>query len=167
MSDSTYKPTQLMLDWHDALLEPGRKQTTGRLGRITTDGTVSNCCLGVLAEVAGNGSTEYLDADGLKTGNLVYNGPSAENDHVMPSRFLVRTALGKATENGDLTVSEDINVGLDSDGMTITAADLNDDFDFTFAEIAEQVKTVYIDGTGNHRDYQIPNLRRHENDGEC
>jgi hypothetical protein len=162
MTNSTYKPTQLMLDWHAALLEPGRKQATGRLGKIDETGQVSNCCLGVLSEVAGNVGTEYLDGGGFRTGSLEYNGPSAKNDNVMPSEVLVNLTLGKQSVGDSLDRSCDINLGTDSSGMTITGADLNDDFGFTFAEIAEQIRIVYIEGTGNHHDYEIHDLHRHQ-----
>lgn len=157
-----YKPTQLMLDWHDALLNPDLTQTKGVLGRKDHEtGKVSNCCLGVLAEVDGNVGTPLILGDGSPDTRLVYNGPTAEGDVAMPSAVLTAKVLG-LSDPDFIRQSTDIPLGVDVHGDRVMAADLNDDWDFTFAEIAEQIRKVYIEGNGNFRENQILDLVRHK-----
>ena len=165
---SNYKPTQLMLDWHAALLEEGRKQTTGTLGKMEKDGTVSNCCLGVLSEVAGNVGKQWStgDPDFPLSSTLKYDGPTANGDVAMPSTHLVAEVLGL---NDSFTFPGDVQVGVDVYDTKVNAADLNDDWGWSFEEIAAQLKTVYIDGTGNPMEYTIEELDRNErsDDDDC
>src|SRR6187551_2927412 len=122
---SDYKPTQLMLDWHAALLEEGRKQTTGTLGKMEKDGTVSNCCLGVLSEVAGNVGKQWStgDPDFPLSSTLKYDGPSANGDVSMPSTHLIPAVLGL---NDRSTSPRHVPAAVDVYDTKLNAADLTD-----------------------------------------
>lgn len=150
----SYKPTPLMIKWVEELRKPDRVQVKGVLGR-KENGVVGNCCLGVLTELAGG--VPSFEHGTPENHRLVYNGPGIEGASIMPPREVSRAAVGSEDA---LVGSADIPLGM-SFGQIITAADLNDEYDFTFGEIADEIEKVYVLGDGNYRTNHIDNIERH------
>lgn len=143
-----YVPTQLMLDWEAELRNPDRRQAKGVLCKQDDNGQRSHCCLGVLEEVAGNvAEGETVLADGTKT--LAFYGPTADGEVALPNSRLILELLGKGG-------SVSLMMGVNSEGNRVYASDLNDEYDWTFEEIADQVRKVYIEGSGDAFEYPIP-----------
>lgn len=159
MSENKYEPTQLMLDWHEALLNPDLEQTKGKLCRIDNKGNRSFCCLGVLEEVAGN-TVEIEEVEGLFEDSFLvarYYGPTAVGDESLPYHILIQNLLGPTRDGHQ---SNNVYLGVDTYGRYITASEANDEMNWSFKQIADQLKVVYIDGSGNFMDYTI----EHETD---
>jgi hypothetical protein len=139
--------TELMKSWIVELHNPERKQTTGTLGKIDSEGVKSNCCLGVLCEVNGTNPIEGAHYDDFGT-ELVYDGRTG-----LPNSELILTLLGD--QKNDL-VDDDISVYLyeeedtDLDGepymRKITADYANDARGKTFKEIADYLSERYLSG---------------------
>jgi len=146
-----YKPTQLVLDWEKALRNPELEQTTGALCKVA-DGQRSYCCLGVLQEVAGN--VARPDPMG-NTNNWKYYGETAWGESGLPALALTRRVTGEEGDPDEDMFEGNVLLGVDSYGIPMEAAELNDDYYWTFEMIADQVRKIYIEGTGNHRDYTI------------
>jgi len=151
-----YKPTQLMVDWVAKLREPDLEQTEGALCKMDADGNKSYCCLGVLEEVAGNEARPQVDpmraGDGVEYENLAFYGETAKGETGLPSSRLVTAVLGDAHEGSQ---SDNVALGVDVDGCAFHASEANDDYGWSFERIADQLETVYINGTGNPNDYAI------------
>lgn len=151
-----YQPTPLMIAWESALRDPNRLQTKNTLGRKNSDGTVSNCCLGVVEEVAGNVGVEFQHYSGQQY--LRYEGPTATGESDLPSRQLIQELMGE----GDPSFTGfpgGRNVCLGFAGSTaIFASEANDDYGWSFERIADQLRTVYIEGSGDPKEYQIPDI---------
>lgn len=157
-----YKPTQLMIDWIAELRNPNRVQADGALCTMDTDGSKSYCCLGVLEEVAGNVAKEIPNTDFVGSINLAFYGPTAKGETGLPSAVLISEVLGddKCTDN--------ITLGYDTDGSTVVASEANDDFNWSFGRIADQLEKVYVLGTGDPQDYTIEDLERPSpSDSDC
>lgn len=157
MSEIDYKPTQLMVDWEKALRTPGLKQTVGALCREGNDGTHRYCCLGVLEIVAGNTPKRQDDAQGYlgeAANNLEFHGPTAFGETGLPDQSLVDELLGQDPEDVETKLSG-IYLGVDYWGARVEAAALNDEYGWSFEQIAEQIRKVYIDGDGDFTKHEI------------
>jgi hypothetical protein len=146
-----YKPTQLMIDWEKALRNPELKQTQGALCKVDEDGNKSFCCLGVLEEVAGNVAKaqpqrEYL---GESANNWEFHGPTAYGEVGMPSGDLIDLLFNRVTPVEEWNTQANVPLGVDYFGDSLGAADLNDDHHWTFEQIADEIRKVYIDGDGD------------------
>jgi hypothetical protein len=145
-NDMDYKPTALMIAWEKALREEGRQQTTSYLGVRQVDGTVANCCLGVLMEVHGFEAVDRKEWAGdnvLKYGDAVSLPPTNVMSDLLGYDFL----------------DNDLPLGVRADlGSPVSAASLNDGHNWTFIEIADQVRKVYIEGSGDPTDYKIEGI---------
>ncbi len=158
MTDSTYKPSELMIAWEKALRNPDLKQTNGALCKVDDSGNKSYCCLGVLEEVAGNTprasdtSLTYIVA-----GNLAFYGPTAWGETGLPDRGLIDVLFDRPIDHDpDVYRSEgNVTLGVGEYGDAVEAAELNDDYGWTFEQIADQIRLVYIEGTGDYNDYPI------------
>lgn len=162
-----YKPTQLMIDWEKALRNPELKQTQGALCKADDEGNKSYCCLGVLEEVAGNvakppASREFL---GESANNWGFFGPTAYGEVGMPSGELVDLLFGRVTPVDRYDTEANVPLGVDWAGDSLGAADLNDDHGWTFEQIADEIRKVYIDGDGDWSSNEI-NPRKHR-EGDC
>lgn len=165
----TYAPTQLMIDWEKKLRTPGLVQTKGALCKEDADGNRSYCCLGVLEVVAGNTPKrqDFLpgySADDIN--NLEFRGDTAFGETGLPSAMLIDKVLGREVDSDNWGNEGGIPLGVDSCGNYVDAAELNDEHDWTFEEIADQIRLIYIDGDGDFTKHRITSNRRSEYDCE-
>jgi len=153
-----YKPTQLMVDWVAKLRDPDLAQAEGALCKVDADGNKSYCCLGVLEEVAGNEASPQVDVmragDGVKFENLAFYGLTAKGETGLPSTRLIAEVLGVDPVG---FMVDNVALGVDVDGCAFNASEANDDYGWSFEQIADQLEAVYINGTGNPNDYAINN----------
>jgi hypothetical protein len=157
MSETDYKPTQLMVDWEKALRTPGLEQTTGALCKENNDGTRSYCCLGVLEIVAGNTPKRQDDPGGYlgeAARNLEFHGPTAHGETGLPGAELMDQLMGRVTTTGEYP-PDNLYLGVDTWGSSIEAAALNDEHGWSFEQIADQIRAVYIDGDGDYTKHEI------------
>lgn len=150
-----YKPTQLMIDWIKELRNPERVQAEGALCTMDRDGNKSYCCLGVVEEVAGNTTPEVDPKEYPEGVNLGFHGPTAKGETGLPSAALIDAIMGVQNSCRD-----NVTLCVDVDGSRIEASEANDDFGWSFEQIADQLEKVYVLGTGNPEDYTIENLDR-------
>lgn len=153
-----YKPSALMIAWEKALRNPDLKQTNGALCKVDDSGNKSYCCLGVLEEVAGNTPKPQAPPFAqMGSYNLAFYGPTAWGETGLPDRGLIDLLFDRPVNHDPDTYRSEGNVtlGIDEYGCSVEAAKLNDDYGWTFEQIADQIKLVYIDGTGDYNDYSI------------
>lgn len=112
--------------WHEALLNPDNRQTTGSLR--DADGM---CCLGVACEVAMAHGVEVARVE--QPGSWTYN----DQEGVLP--VVVQDWLGVSTNDPLLTT------GWTDEGEPeeATASDLNDNHEASFVEIAACIKHTW------------------------
>jgi hypothetical protein len=155
-----YKPTQLMIDWVAKLREPDLEQTDGALCKTDADGNKSYCCLGVLEEVAGNETRPQAvvmrAGDGVQFENLAFYGLTAQGETGLPNPALIAQVLGHDPVG---FMGDNIALGVDEDAGLFHASEANDDYHWTFDQIAYQLEKVYINGTGDPSDYTIEDAR--------
>jgi len=155
-----YKPSQLMVNWVAKLREADLEQTEGALCKVDVDGNKSYCCLGVLEEVAGNEARPQENGfvkagqDGCRFENVAFYGPTAKGETGLPSTRLIAELLGVDPVG---FMVDNVALGVDDDGMPFHASEANDDYHWSFEQIADQLEAVYINGTGNPNDYAINN----------
>jgi hypothetical protein len=153
-----YKPSELMIAWEKALRNPDLKQTNGALCKVDDSGNKSYCCLGVLEEVAGN-TAKYQAPPFAQMGsyNLAFYGPTAWGETGLPDRGLIDLLFNRPVDHDpDVYRSEgNVTLGVDEYGCSVEAAELNDDYGWTFEQIADQIRLVYIDGDGIPENYVI------------
>lgn len=151
-----YKPTELMVDWEKALRTPGLEQTTGALCKEDANGNRSYCCLGILEIVAGNTPKRQEDPNcylGEATNNLAFYGPTAYGETGLPGAELMDQLMGREAQADTPSVS--LYLGVDMWGTGIEAAALNDEYGWSFEQIADQIRAVYIDGDGDYTRFEL------------
>jgi hypothetical protein len=89
--------------------------------------------------------------------NLAFYGPTAWGETGLPDRGLIDLLFDRPVNHDPDTYRAEGNVvlGVDEYGAAVEAAELNDDYGWTFEQIADQIKLVYIDGTGDYNDYSV------------
>lgn len=130
--------TQLMKDWIVELHNPERKQATGGLGYLHEDGSSSNCCLGVLCEVAGIQGETMLDEPHFTTSDretLIYRGRES-----MPPSEVIDQVMGNEMPGGD----ESVVLFEDDTDDEVWAESANDDLGLSFREIAARLEDKYL-----------------------
>jgi hypothetical protein len=138
--------TQLMKDWIVELHNPERKQMTGGLGVINSEGVKSNCCLGVLCEVNGTNPIEGAKYDDYGT-ELVYDGRTGmPNIEVIAALFAEDSDLIGENESVDLYEEEDEDLDGTPYTRTVTADYANDARGKSFTEIADLLSERYLSG---------------------
>lgn len=154
----TYKPTQLMLDWIAALRSSKFAQAKEQLAEPIGD-EFAYCCLGVLETCTGKSPIQvgsqgvvFEDADGARASAFAFSST-------------VEAALGREETrhpDGYLTNHGNIELGVKpgAAGDVITGSGANDEFGWSFTEIADQLEKVYVNGTGNFQDYVIEDYDR-------
>lgn len=138
--------TDLMKDWIVELHNPERKQLTGGLGRIGTDGVKSNCCLGVLCEVQGIEGVNGNTYEGYGT-ELVYAGRTGlPNNEVIDLLFAGEPDAPES--DGTVALYEEEDEDLDGTRYmrTVTADYANDAAGKSFTEIAGYLCERYLSG---------------------
>lgn len=117
--------------WVDALRSGEYEQTTGRLRD-----DAGFCCLGVACDLYGKEKNVAWEEDGVFLGR---------NDLLPPA---VREWLGLDRNNPELAYispgDDDIVVGTSSYGVYLPASELNDDYGWTFEQIADAIEAVYL-----------------------
>lgn len=130
-----YTPEQIQENrrkWLEALRSGEFKQTTGVLARQNDDGKYGYCCLGVACEISGVASRDLTRGYDDRV-RKVYG--ENEADLTLPEE--VRAWLGVETDSPNLASPVVVNDdGDDETGLTI----LNDDYGFTFEQIADAIE---------------------------
>lgn len=153
-----------MKKWVDALRSGDYKQASGTLRRIGYDGdnvvVKGMCCLGVACDVSGLGEWKSKAEEGITskaddtTSNYVIPTCSA-SDAYLPSLvkdWLFGDEVDKVDRDPMLTVTaeeiEKNQIGLrhryGDDNNRVKAAILNDNYDYTFEQIADVVERNFL-----------------------
>lgn len=134
--------------WVDALRSGNFKQTKGRLSKIENDGSRTFCCLGVLCELAKDEiGLEETYREGLwfrgYGGEFAYNGcetlpPDSVED------FLGEPGFDWEVKLHEDVLYEDGEEVMYEAGDLVELAELNDEGDWTFAQIADAIESQYL-----------------------
>lgn len=135
--------THFIREWIKALRSGNYKQAKSTLGRHPENGQPSYCCLGVACEVAiGMGMTRDRELHG---DTVYYDGESLIPWHGFRRQiglddWTVNVPIGAFDEDHEY---EDRSFG---DARDVELASLNDDYGWTFDQIADALEHTYIDG---------------------
>lgn len=121
----------LAREWVKELRNPERNQARRRLRE--KDGSM--CCLGVLCDIV-NPSGWSVDGP-----DWVFNDGGNQHYGSMPYQLAEKFLGEQSGYAGSIKVAEH-GTG-SSPARAITAADLNDEFRFTFAQIAQAIEVVF------------------------
>lgn len=122
--------TENIAAWVAALRSGDYRQAKGYLRREIDQGKVGYCCLGVACDISGAG--QWDGAAGFSDADSDDDEPDFSNTELTSG---VERWLGIDSDNPDL------NFG---DRGWINAATANDDYEFTFDQIADAIERTYL-----------------------
>ncbi len=127
---------EVKVQWVNALRSPDYKQGRNKLVQVNDKGERLYCCLGVLCELAVDAGTA-IRMDGSQGYSGTARGNHDSNNGV-PPYTVAQWAGFPATDYN--VVTNPVVPGLVINGNTVTVAELNDEYNYTFSEIADIVE---------------------------
>lgn len=129
--------------WVNRLLGPNTNQTGGALGRVREFGEspAGNCCLGVLCEIAVEDGV--IEKHVAPSGLVLYGTPEEFSEESAESMFLppsVYRWAGLNKDNPTVEIPDENDVCCGEHTILTTLSELNDDYKYSFAEIAALIE---------------------------
>lgn len=135
---------EIKAEWLRRLRSGDYVQMKGSLGRTMPDGECRRCCLGVLVETPGVQAQLELLPLGYRDdrGFILIDG--GEEGVPMASTMLSAFLIPEDEPEGSLRIIRAANAGIltEGDGL-LGLASLNDDEDWTFAQIADLIERYW------------------------